>query len=273
MTDEAPQAHWAFGMDEAAIRAKVDERVRAENPMPDSPREPGATTIAQEIAGLPPIPPGHVRLFHGEGAAEGAGTGGAFYASSAEKAATFGPNLSWVDVPVERAQQGFQAARDAGQGGDTFLLGADDVKGAQQLSARAEPTTHVLDAETDAVREESVNNYLTAAKAEHESRIKGLVDAETQRVINEVRQQAPPTPKETVDRYQFKSVPDEKNLAAIEEDTAEITKTILNIAQTEEQRLALEAEIKAGLKELDEQPKADKAIDAMLPCATERSKS
>jgi hypothetical protein len=129
------------------------------------------------------------------------------------------------------------------------------------------PQEHV-----NSVREQSVNNYLTAAKAEHEARIKGLVDAETQKVIDEVKRMNPAQPKETVDRYTFKNVPDEKNVADIEQDTAEIHKTVLNTVANEEQRAKLDAEIKAGLKELEEQPSVDKAIDALLPCATERAR-
>jgi rRNA maturation endonuclease Nob1 len=275
ITGDTPNTRNIVTPDESTIRTTAEERIRAQNPMPEiQPDGTPSVSVPKAIAALPAIPEGHVRLFHGEGGPEGGGTGGAFYTSSAEKAATFGGNVSWVDVPIERAQAGFQKARASGQGGDVFLLEAADIKGAQQLAARIEPPTHVLDGEITAVREQSINDTLTRAKAEHEAKIKGLVDAETARLIAEVKRQSPPSDPETVKRYTFKSTPDDANIKAVEEDAAELEQSVLNLAKTEEERLALETEIKAELKAIEENGMSgEKAIDAMIPCVTARAKS
>lgn len=103
--------------------------------------------VAPEVtAGLPPVPAGSVRLFHGEGGPQGGGTGGAFYASSIEKASTFGPNISWVDVPVARAQAAFNKAKaSAFAGGDNFILEVDDINRSQRLNQPVAPPTYDLD--------------------------------------------------------------------------------------------------------------------------------
>ena len=50
-----------------------------------------AAPAAAALKQLPPVPVGHVRLFHGEGGPQGGGTGGAFYTSNISKASTFWP--------------------------------------------------------------------------------------------------------------------------------------------------------------------------------------
>jgi hypothetical protein len=95
---------------------------------------------------LPPVPAGHVRLFHGEGGPEGGGTGGAFYTSNLAKASTFGPDVSWVDMPTDRAQAAFARAKGtAFAGGDNFVLEPADIQRAQKIEKKVEPPTHVLD--------------------------------------------------------------------------------------------------------------------------------
>ncbi len=230
-TDEPPQAHWAFGMDEAAIREKVNERVRAENPFVESvPPKQGE----QPLTGLPD------RELEAIAQKEARG----IELTPQEQ----GKVESLIDPATPNAHPEY------------------NQRVAQIESELGKPTL------TESEREQSVNDYLTAAKASHEAKIQGLVDAETRKVIDEVKRQSPPLPKEQVDRYQFKSVPDEKNVAAINEDTASVQQAVLNLATTPEARQKLEAEIKAGLKELEEQPKADKAIKEMIPCVTERAK-
>lgn len=94
---------------------------------------------------LPPVPEGHVRMFHGEGGPQGGGKGGSFYTSSAEKAATFGPDVSWVDVPADKAQAAREAARKSGQGGDTALLTKEDAAGARPIAGKSEAKVYDLD--------------------------------------------------------------------------------------------------------------------------------
>ena len=95
---------------------------------------------------LPPVPAGHVRLFHGEGGPQGGGTGGAFYTSNIVKASTFGPDVSWVDVPADRAQAAFAKAKaSAFAGGDNFILETSDINRSRKINEKVETPTHVLD--------------------------------------------------------------------------------------------------------------------------------
>lgn len=97
-------------------------------------------------AGLPPVPTGHVRLFHGEGGPQGGGTGGAFYTSNPSKASTFGPDISWVDVPVGRAQAAYAKAKaSAFSGGDNFILEIEDLNRSQKIPRKIAPPTYNLD--------------------------------------------------------------------------------------------------------------------------------
>jgi len=105
-----------------------------------------AAPAAAALKQLPPVPAGHVRLFHGEGGPQGGGTGGAFYTSNITKASTFGPDISWVDVPTDRATAAFAKAKgSAFAGGDNFILEPTDISRSQKIGQKVEPPTHVLD--------------------------------------------------------------------------------------------------------------------------------
>lgn len=105
-----------------------------------------AAPAAAALKQLPPIPAGHVRLFHGEGGPQGGGTGGAFYTSNITKASSFGPNVSWVDLPTAKAQAAFAKAKaSAFAGGDNFILEAEDINRSQKINQKIEPPTHVLE--------------------------------------------------------------------------------------------------------------------------------
>lgn len=107
---------------------------------------PAASEHAAILKQLPPIPAGHVRLFHGEGGPQGGGTGGAFYTSNIAKASTFGPDVSWVDLPTAKAQAAFAKAKaSAFPGGDNFILEAEDINRSKKINQKVEPPTHVLD--------------------------------------------------------------------------------------------------------------------------------
>lgn len=105
-----------------------------------------AAPAAAVLKGLPPVPAGHVRLFHGEGGPKGGGTGGAFYTSNVAKASTFGPDVSWVDLPTAKAQAAYAKAKESAfPGGDNFVLEAADIQRAQKINQKVEQPTHVLD--------------------------------------------------------------------------------------------------------------------------------
>lgn len=60
---------------------------------------------------LPPPAEGTVRLYHGEGGAEGGGTGGGWFSTDPQRAASYGPNVTYVDVPADVAKAAQEAAR------------------------------------------------------------------------------------------------------------------------------------------------------------------
>jgi hypothetical protein len=122
-------------------------------PAPEPAKAAPATSAehADILKQLPPVPAGHVRLFHGEGGPQGGGTGGAFYTSNIAKASTFGPDVSWVDLPTAKATAAFAKAKaSAFAGGDNFILEAEDIGRSQKINQKVEPPTHVLDEPTPA---------------------------------------------------------------------------------------------------------------------------
>jgi len=94
---------------------------------------------AEAAATLTPKP-GMTRLYHGEGAAEGAGAGGGWFTENPEYAAQFG-KVTFVDVPKEVADAARQAARNTGTGGPHFILPDEYVKQAQPMATQPGPKT------------------------------------------------------------------------------------------------------------------------------------
>lgn len=78
---------------------------------------------AVQFQNMPAVAQGMQRLYHGSGGAGGAGMGGGWFSPNIERAASYGSNLNYVDVPQFVYQQGQQAARKAGSftGGDAVL--------------------------------------------------------------------------------------------------------------------------------------------------------
>jgi hypothetical protein len=106
--------------------------------------------VKEIVKDLPEVPSGFVRLYHGEGGTAGAGAGGAFFTGSPEKAATYGPKVSYVDVPETAAWAAKERARKIGSGGDTALLTLADIKQSKSLPGMAEPPVFELDAQLQA---------------------------------------------------------------------------------------------------------------------------
>lgn len=123
--------------------------------------------------------------------------------------------------------------------------------------------------EQNAIREQSINDFLAKAKAEHEARLQGIIDHETRRVLDEIKTRTPQTPQADIDRYTVKGTPDDASIKAVEEDAADMAEQALNVARTPEERVALKAQID---KELSEVVTGEKAIDHMIPCVTQRAK-
>lgn len=100
----------------------------------------------EAVSSLPPVPKGHIRLYHGEGGPQGGGTGGSFYASSPVKASSFGPELSWVDVTVDEAKKAWDRAKKSDfSGGDNFILDDELLKRSKKVDQKVEPPTFELD--------------------------------------------------------------------------------------------------------------------------------
>jgi len=298
ISGDTPRTHEFFGMDEAAIRAKVDERVRAANPFvePDVPvpiqRTADFATSGELIAQAKRGEfPGYLtesdakiinrlldRFDAGERTAAlfdslAAYLGKRFDAQGSlrELRQELGRTIDAITKSEELLQSDSASIRETAQRNIHRLEQqrnsiADEIA-STELRARQEEKL------TSDVREQATGDYIAKAKADHEAKIKGVVDAETARVIAEVKRQSPPLPKEDVDRYTVKSTPDDTSIKAIEEDAATMEKEVLNRAATPEERTKLESEIKAELKGLDESPvSAEKAVDQMTPCIIDRIK-
>jgi hypothetical protein len=264
LTGESPKAHWAMGMDEAAIRAKVSERVWADNPPMD------ANSLSSRI-------PEDLQ----------AEVGSAFTVPrEGEASVELSPyaQLIYDRMPVE--------LRDALHAEGSYRAGlaeSEDVLPPDMVAKmRAEHVTNpdVLEAQryiadasrkvkeaTDAERMVATESFFAKSKADHEAKLQGLIDTETQKVMDEVRRSQPSPDPELVKKHSIKHVPDDANIKAVEEDSADFEQTVLNMANTPEARVRLETEIKAELKALDEQGiSGEKAIDSMIPCVIAKSK-
>jgi hypothetical protein len=118
-------------------------------------------------------------------------------------------------------------------------------------------------------REKAINDFIAVRKTEHETRLKDEVDAETKAAIAKVKTDAPPLPREQVDKYAAKTP--EKQTAAVQEDLPTLEKEILDSEPDPEKRAALEAELKETLAEIDK-ASAAKIVDVLLPCVTSKSR-
>lgn len=85
-----------------------------------------------------------VRLYHGEGGPEGAGTGGSWFTADPNYAATMGDRVSFVDVPKWIADEAQQQVRDRGQGGPHFILPDEYVRQAQPMQNAPEARRYEL---------------------------------------------------------------------------------------------------------------------------------
>jgi hypothetical protein len=119
---DVAQAAIDFGVDEATLR-RVAEAAPAE----------AAATLEPK--------PGMVRLYHGEGATEGAGAGGGWFTEKPDYAAQFG-KVTFVDVPQAVADAARGAARATGTGGPHFILPDEYVKQAKPMATQPGPKVY-----------------------------------------------------------------------------------------------------------------------------------
>lgn len=106
---------------------------------------------AEPVPDMPPLAPGMTRLYHGQGAAEGAGLGTSWFTKDWARAATYGDRVSFVDVPKDVADRAQASARAAGSGtASDHVLPLDWSAQAQQIPEHLQPK--VYDVEEPAVR-------------------------------------------------------------------------------------------------------------------------
>ncbi len=106
---------------------------------------------AEPVPDMPPLQTGMTRLYHGEGAAEGAGLGTSWFTKDWARAASYGDRVSFVDVPQDVADRAQASARAAGSGtASDHVLPLDWSAQAQQMPERLQPK--VYDVEEPAAR-------------------------------------------------------------------------------------------------------------------------
>lgn len=96
---------------------------------------------AEASAKLEPKP-GFVRLYHGEGAVEGAGAGGSHFTEDPEYASQFG-KVTYVDVPKDVADKARADFQKTGQGGKHFIIPDEFVRQAKPMETQ--PGAKVFD--------------------------------------------------------------------------------------------------------------------------------
>ena len=267
LTGESPRTAELFNADEATVRAKVEEKIRAENPFEPPPEAIGSgepviqfrspdSKVGDEFtdAGF---------TYKVESIQETTKNGETVREARAvrtDEGALMLPIMQQQKTKFEAALREAEASGDAKKAADAKVL-LDEVN--QRIGE--------LEKVTADIRQDSGQKSFAALKAEHEAKIKGLVDAETQRVISEVKRQNPPMPKEDAAKYSMKNVPDDKNIAAMEEDTKAITEQYLANKPPEE-RAEVERQIKEEMAQVDAELKnADKAFDEMTPCIVKKT--
>ncbi len=293
ITGESRQTEFA-GMDEAAIRAKVEERIRRENPLVSNAKEaPVVRSSATEIVDafkaeqfaeqVSDIDKGIIARLNqrydvGERGPELIQAMGEYVGKKYDPQASlksFRRDLYETISTIEKTRPLLLSSDPAVKS----QIEANIAKLEQRKAQIEEDITRTalaiddIESRVAAERKASTESFLENAKAEHEAKLKGMIDVETKRAIDELRQSNPAPNAETVKRYTFKNIPDDANIKAVEDDFAQLNEDVIGIAATEAERLELEAEIKAGLNELDEVGlSGEKAIDEMIPCVTAKAK-
>lgn len=103
--------------------ARTTKQIQALFPKANLKNEQAAALRRQAWGEQPPAATGTVRLYHGEGAPDGGGVDTSFFTADPARAASYGPNVSFVDVPADVAAKAADAAKAKGSGttGDHVL--------------------------------------------------------------------------------------------------------------------------------------------------------
>lgn len=136
------------------VKPAVEPPAVAEKPTPAT--EPSAVPVVESVAG---VPQGTVRLYQGSGAAEGAGTGGAFWTQNLDRAATYGNKIQYVDVPADVARLAQEQAKKSGSGtGGDAVLPAEWSKQAKPFDKPVEQKVYELTEEAPQNLRETVES-------------------------------------------------------------------------------------------------------------------
>lgn len=271
LTGESPRVHEYFGLDEATIAQKVEAKVRAEFPFRAERVENRSSELSTKLESPVRENGGYTSIVLPDGTAI---VGGRIHAQTFNAAT----ELGFSEADVANGIAGFTR-----KDGTSFDLSGNPVEvkrvvnlsevpaGASEFSVREPiPEERIASGgEADAIRDQSINDFLAKAKADHESRLQGVIDHETRRVLDEIKTRTPQTPQADIDRYVVKGTPDDASIEAVNKDAADMAEQALNVARTPEERVAMKAQID---KELAEVVTGEKAIDHMIPCVTQRAK-
>lgn len=282
LTGQNPKAGQYFGLDEAAIRSKVEPDVRARNPAPDARQTLKETGVTEDnINALLDGSKTPKQVVDEQLGINDSGPDRHVEARLLAKTSAVNSINETLGIPDRfTADELYGAGAKALERSEfeawEALSSADDQTKAQfrQWLDATEKQRANDSSRMESKRQRSIEDFMAVQKAQHEAKIKDMIDAETRKAMDDIRRANPATPPDITQRYTFKSVPDDASLKVIEDDIADWERTTLNRATTPEERIRLETEIKSGLKELDEQGMSgEKAIDDMLPCVVNRAKS
>ena len=281
LTGENPKAGQYFSVDEAAIRAKVEGEVRARNPFAEPTPHPESGGRDNAIGSGQPV----IR-FESPDAKVGDtfdDAGAKYKVSSVQETTVNGTTTRQAiatkdgfDIVLETIAQ--KEARGI-ELTEAETARVESLIDPETPTAHAEYQQRVSQIEqelgkgklTDETRQRSVEDLLSVQKAEHEAKIKGIIDVETRKAMDDLRRAQPAPPAEQTQRYTIKSVPDDANIKVVDEDSAVLEQGVLSMATSPEERLRLETEIKNGVEHVEEFS-GEKAVDEMLPCVVNRSK-
>jgi hypothetical protein len=147
LPDETP-AEVHADVSSPAIEGEAQVPVKEGGEGIQSPEEAKGESVSttEGILKLPEVKEGMVRLYTGKGGPAGAGQTGTWYSQDINRAASFGPDVSYVDVPTDVSEIAQERARNLGSGtkGDHALSG-EWTKQAKPVG-QIEPPVYELDA-------------------------------------------------------------------------------------------------------------------------------
>jgi hypothetical protein len=143
-----------IGTEAQRVSSETGDRNRYERgPQERSPQEKGP---AGRDVSLTEPDPGMIRVYHGEGGAEGGGAGGSFFTTDKQRARSYGPNVSYVDIDVDQFREGRRMALKSGQPTNKDVLLSTDLVAKAKPHPHIEQTVHDLDMATGPTLQQSV---------------------------------------------------------------------------------------------------------------------